>query len=71
MDKAISDLLYSLSSDGKDYSYACFLCDLDDADIPIERIPKLKELMQGQDDFLAVEAAKILSCWGNEDAFIF
>jgi hypothetical protein len=71
MDNATNDLLYSLPKDGKDYSYASVAADLDDADIPKERIPKLKELMRGTDDFLAVEAAKTLTCWGEDEAFDF
>lgn len=71
MNKATNDLLYSLPTDGKDYGYADFACDLQWADVPRERIPKLIELMQGGSQMLALEAAKVLACWGEEVGFDF
>jgi hypothetical protein len=42
---------------------------LDGQDVPQDRIPKLNALMQGQDEFLAVTAARILCSWGREEGF--
>lgn len=71
MDKIISDLIYSLPKDGKDYSYANDVSDLDLEDVPKNRISKLKDLMNGKNEYLALEAAKILTCWLDDDGFYF
>jgi hypothetical protein len=70
MDKEINDLLYSLPK-GEVYSYALNAADLDYEHIPWERVPKLKALLVTADKFLAVEAAKLLTSWANEDGFNF
>jgi hypothetical protein len=71
MDVANNDLLRGLPIDGKDYSYASVAADLCWEDIPRERIPKIRELMQGEDEFLALEAAKVLASWGEDEGFDF
>jgi hypothetical protein len=71
MNSDIYDLLYALPCDGKDYSYACLASDLSIEDIPKNRVQKLKDLMFQDDDFLSVEAAKVLTSWGNDDGFSF
>lgn len=48
---------------------ACDLTDLESKDIPWERVPKLKELMQGIDDYVALQAAMLLSNWGVDEGF--
>ncbi|SFG82802.1 hypothetical protein SAMN05518865_119106 [Duganella sp. CF458] len=67
MNQELNDLLYKLPSGTE--SYASDLTDLDAQDIPQDRIPKLNALMQGQDEYIAVTAARILCSWGREEGF--
>lgn len=66
MDKQLNDLLYGMPP-GIDYSED--LCDLDDQDIPTDRIPKLLALLEGDDEKVAFRAAWVLSRWGEEQGF--
>jgi hypothetical protein len=67
MNQEPDDLLYKLPPGTE--SYASDLTDLDPQDVPQDRIPKLTALMQGQDEYLAVTAARILCSWGREEGF--
>lgn len=66
MNKELHDLFYVLPS-GTDY--AVDLTDLSVEDIPRERIPKLKALLKGEDQYFAYKAACILCSWAEEDGF--
>jgi len=66
MDNELHELLYAMPP-GTDY--ACDLSDLDDEDIPRDRIPKLRALLGGGDDFLAYKAACILCSWADDQGF--
>ncbi len=67
MNKEVHDLLYSLPPGTE--SYAHDLTELETGDIPPDRIVKLKKLMRGQDEVVALTAARILCGWGDEDGF--
>lgn len=64
--KAIYDLFYAIPASAK---YADDLDELDDADIPRDRIPKLVAQMKGEDQLLAFMAARVLCCWADERGF--
>lgn len=66
MDQQTNDLLYKVPSH---VDYTQFPYELDDEDIPRERIPVLKQLMQGSDVYVAREAARLLCSWGDDDGF--
>lgn len=66
MDQSLRDLLYALPP-GIDYTED--LCALDEQDIPVERIPKLLELLEGDASQAAFRAAWVLCSWGNEEGF--
>ena len=66
MDKDLRDLLFTLPP-GIEYTEE--LTDLEDADIPAERIPKLLALMEADDGYPAFRAALVLCSWGEERGF--
>ncbi|UDF33552.1 UNVERIFIED_ORG: hypothetical protein LHJ69_13055 [Shinella sp. XGS7] len=66
MNKDLRDILYTLPP-GVDYTED--LCALDEQDFPVDRIPKLLSLIQGDDPQVAFRAALILCSWGNEEGF--
>lgn len=66
MDQQTNDLLYKVPSH---VDYTQFPYELDDEDIPRERIPVLKQLMQGSDVYVAREAARLLCSWGDDEGF--
>lgn len=68
MNQSLLDLLYKIPPN---VDYACDLGELDECDIPRDRVPKLKELLHGQDEFIAFEAARVLCSWADEDGFEF
>lgn len=57
MEKQLHELLYAMPLDT---GYACDLSELDDEDMPRDRIPKLKALLSKEDDVLACRVACIL-----------
>lgn len=65
----INNLLHKLPDSVEDKEQ--LIEELDSEEIPWARVPKLKELMLGKDDFLAVEAAKLLANWGVVEGFDF
>ncbi|MGW8392598.1 hypothetical protein [Pseudoduganella sp. HUAS MS19] len=67
MNQELNDLLCKLPPGTE--SYAADLTELDAQDVPQDRIPKLNALMQGQDEYLAVTAARILCSWGRGEGF--
>lgn len=67
MNQELNDLLYKLPAGTE--SYASDLTDLGAQDVPQDRIPKLNARLQGQDEYLAVTAARILCSWGKEEGF--
>ncbi len=69
MDKETMDLLNTLPPGTE--AYACGLTDLDMADVPQERIPKLKKQLKNNGEHIALTAARILCCWSDEDGFEF
>ena len=66
MDKQLNDLLYGLPS-GIDYTED--LTSLDEQDIPIDRIPALLALLEGDDEQAAFRAAWVLCEWGIRPGF--
>lgn len=66
MDQQTNDLLYKVPSH---VDYTQFPYELDDEDIPRERIPVLKQLMQDSDVYVAREAARLLCSWGDDEGF--
>jgi hypothetical protein len=66
MDQQTNDLLYKVPSH---VDYTQFPYELDDEDIPRERIPILKQLMQGSDVYVAREVARLLCSWGDDEGF--
>lgn len=67
MSNELNELLYKAPPGTEDY--ASDLTDLDPQDVPKDRIPRLNALMQGQDEYFAVTAARILCSWGREEGF--
>jgi hypothetical protein len=67
MDQELEDLFYDIPAGAADY--ADLLEDLDDADIPRDRIPKFVALMETADAPIAFDAAKVLCSWGDERGF--
>ena len=66
MDQQTNDLLYKVPSH---VDYTEFPYGLDEEDIPREHIPVLKQLMQGNDVYVAREAARLLCSWGDDEGF--
>lgn len=69
MNQETSDLLYTLPQGLP--SYACDLTDLDEADVPQDRIPKLRILLKDANEFIALEAARLLCSWADDEGFDF
>ncbi|MDR7378437.1 hypothetical protein J2X19_003131 [Rhodoferax ferrireducens] len=69
MNKETSDLLYTLPQGLP--SYASDLTDLDEADIPQDRIPKLRILLKDANEYIALEAARLLCSWADDEGFDF
>ncbi len=67
MDKDTYDLIRAMPPNAPDD--ACDLTDLDNDNIPWERVPKIKELMQGNDNYVALQAAMLLAHWGVDEGF--
>lgn len=65
MEKDLRDLLYAMPPNTE---YACDLSELDEEDIPKERLPRLVALLDG-DDEVAFIAARVLCSWANEQGF--
>lgn len=66
MDKELRDLLYAMPPNA---DYASDLSELDEEDIPKERIPKLRQLLCHPDDAVAFDAARVLCGWTDEEGF--
>ncbi len=66
MNQNLRNLLYTLPV-GADY--ADDLTELEVQDIPLERIPKLVDLLKVGDPESAFRAAWVLCSWGNEEGF--
>lgn len=66
----LDKLLYSMPENTK--HYAPMLQKLDPEDIPWERVPQLKEVMNTHPRlFIQIEAALLLTHWGDDDGFDF
>jgi hypothetical protein len=65
----INDLLHKLPDTIEDQDQ--FIDELDNEEIPWDRLPKLKELMRGDNEFLSIEAARLLANWGDDEGFSF
>lgn len=61
------NLLHAMPANAPDD--ACDLTDLDHEHIPWDRVPKIKELMHGEDAYIALRAAMLLSHWGMDEGF--
>jgi hypothetical protein len=69
MDKETYDLLRAMPPDAP--ADACDLTDLEAGDIPWDRVPKIKELLESRNGLLAVQAAILLTHWGVDEGFDF
>jgi hypothetical protein len=66
MNKEISDLLFSIP---ENVDYTEVSADLDLEDIPVARVQGVIDLLKSSDKYIAFQAAKLLTFWGDDEGF--